>query len=217
MAKLQVKRAALLHPLMMYSALTPVWRQRVPYAALDELTAHRWLTTPDRSHLEGQLPSRYIAVKFYASRQFPATPDNKQFVAGVIKQLAKDHHVVVLASGARLDEHEDFSFEYGERVHSIDHLLSPDTNLDTQTRIIAGATAFVGSYGGFSYLAPYFGVPAVSFYESRESFFDCHLDFARRVFTPPRGAGFVALDVRDAHLIESLLGGVRRDVELPVR
>ena len=36
------------------------------------------------------------------------------------------------------------------------HLMTPETNLDVQTRIISAADAFVGTYGGFSYLAPLF-------------------------------------------------------------
>ena len=33
-----------------------------------------------------------------------------------------------------------------------------------QTAVIAGARAFVGTYGGYAYLAPFCNVPAIAFY-----------------------------------------------------
>src|SRR5678815_4489499 len=52
----------------------------------------------------------------------------------------------------------------------------PDTadNLAWQSAIIAGAAAFVGTYGGFAYLAPFCGVPSIAFYSVR-NYFTYHL------------------------------------------
>ena len=48
---------------------------------------------------------------------------------------------------------------------------------------------FVGTYGGFSYLAPFYGVPSLSFF-SRRGFEAHHLDLAHRVFDRMLPGGF---------------------------
>ena len=42
--------------------------------------------------------------------------------------------------------------------------MSPRTNLDVQSKVIARARAFVGTHGGLSYLPPLYGVKSLSFY-----------------------------------------------------
>ena len=57
-----------------------------------------------------------------------------------------------------------------------------------------GARRFVGTYGGFAYLAPFYGVPAVSYYTDPGTFSVRHLDLAQHVFARSGGPGL--LDVR---------------------
>ena len=45
--------------------------------------------------------------------------------------------------------------------------LHPRENLALQTAVVAGASAFVGTYGGFSYLAPFLGVRSTAYYSDR--------------------------------------------------
>jgi len=45
----------------------------------------------------------------------------------------------------------------------------PQANLAVQTAVIGGARRFVGTYGGFSYLAPLLGVDALAFYSCATS------------------------------------------------
>jgi hypothetical protein len=47
---------------------------------------------------------------------------------------------------------------------------------------VAGARAFVGTYGGFSYLAPFYGVPSVAYFSDPGGFSDKHLTMARSAF-----------------------------------
>ncbi len=54
-------------------------------------------------------------------------------------------------------------------------------NLAVQTAVIARARAFVGTYGGYSYLAPFCGVPSLAFY-SEPTFKVHHLQVAQHVF-----------------------------------
>jgi hypothetical protein len=79
--------------------------------------------------------------------------------------------------------------------------MTPATNLDVQTRIIAGADAYVGTYGGFSYVAPLSGTDALTFYSHITGFRFDHLEVAKRVFSGLKKGTFVELDLRSVDLM----------------
>jgi hypothetical protein len=83
--------------------------------------------------------------------------------------------------------------------------MTPEGNLAVQTAVIAGARAFVGTYGGYSYLAPLYGVRSLAFYSDPDAFFAHHLDFARRTFRRLGAASLMPLDVRDVDLLRHAL------------
>jgi hypothetical protein len=62
----------------------------------------------------------------------------------------------------------------------------------------------VGTYGGFSYLAPLVGTDTVAIFSHPTGFRWDHLEVAKRVFSSLRAGGagsFVALDVRDLDVV----------------
>ena len=156
-----------------------------------------------------KLPRDYVAVKAYFSACFPDTPDNRRFLAELVRGLARESHVVLLSTGIRVDDHSDFEAELqSDRVHPTNHLMSPRDNLAVQTRLIAGARALFATYGGFSYLGPFYGIPSYSFYSHR-NYNQAHLDVMARAVsrleTTGKQAGFVTSSVQDARLLGSLL------------
>ena len=76
--------------------------------------------------------------------------------------------MVLLNTGLDLDDHEDVDVP-ATSVHRVDHLMTPERNLEVQTRIISDARAFVGTYGGLAYLGPFYGVPSIGFYSKSRS------------------------------------------------
>jgi hypothetical protein len=72
--------------------------------------------------------------------------------------------------------------------------MPPARNLAVQTAVIAGARAFVGTYGGYSYLAPFCGVSSLAFYSER-TFKPHHLHVAQRIFERLGGPSVLPLDV----------------------
>ena len=48
-----------------------------------------------------------------------------------------------------------------------------------QSALVAGASAFMGTYGGFSYMAPFYGVRSIAYYGDRSGFSQRHLAMAR--------------------------------------
>jgi hypothetical protein len=95
------------------------------------------------------------------------------------------------------------------RIHVVDDLMTPRNNLEVQTKVIARAKAFVGTYGGLSYLAPFYGVPGIAFYSDPRAFVVQHLELARRVFGDMKRGSYVVLDVHDLDNVRMALGDRR--------
>jgi hypothetical protein len=51
-----------------------------------------------------------------------------------------------------------------------------------QTAVVAKAERFVGTYGGFSYLAPLLGVPSICVFSDLGRLMPMHMDVAFRLF-----------------------------------
>ena len=88
--------------------------------------------------------------------------------------------------------------------------MAADQNLAVQTEVIRHAEGFVGTYGGFSYLAPLCGVNTLAFYSRVDGFRFDHLEVAKRVFASLGCATFTEVDVRGADLLRLGFGGPAR-------
>ncbi len=191
-------RAGLLHPALMYALYMPFWKQVTSARWADQYSSPARITAPS---LALGLPKDYVAVRFYFSDCFPETAENRALVQSVIAGLARDRDVVLLGSGVQVDDHADFiPRDVLPRVHTIEQHTRPETNLAVQTAAIAGASAFVGTYGGFSYLAPLCGVDSVAFY-SENNYYSHHLDFAQRMFATVGGGSLTTIDTSVRALI----------------
>jgi len=76
-------------------------------------------------------------------------------------------------------------------VHYLPESLDPARNLHVQSAIVAGASAFVGTYGGFAYLAPFYGVPSLAYYDDPNGFSARHLAMARSAFDAIGSSGLL--------------------------
>ena len=149
-----------LHPSLMYRAFRRVWRQHGDlFSRWSQLTQTCRLSAPHR-FVGTSRP--YVAVKFYASEACPDTPDHRARVGKMVCAIADRMPVVLLHTGTKYDEHGEFPIPDHPNVSR--PRFDPATNLDDQTALIAGARGFVGTYGGFAYLAPFLGVPTSAFY-----------------------------------------------------
>jgi hypothetical protein len=196
-----VKDAALVHPGAMFRLFGALWRKRATVSLVDSFTTFQRLGEPDRKDAPQGLPSNYVVAKFYFSESFPATDENRAFAADVLRRTSEQAPVVLLSTEGRIDDHADFRAAAGSNVHIVDPYDVPQKNLARQTAIIRGARGFIGTYGGFSYLAPFYGVRSVSFF-SRRGFESHHLELANRVFDKLLPGGFVALDSRAIDSVE---------------
>jgi hypothetical protein len=136
------------------------------------------------------LPDGYTAVKFYFNDCFRDTNESRHFVERTLGGLASQGPVVSLSTGVAVDGHEPCELDVAA-MNGIRHLLVPESNLLVQSAIVAGARRFVGTYGGFAYLAPLCGVPAVSYVTDPEAFSMRHLDLMRDVLASSGSAGLL--------------------------
>jgi hypothetical protein len=170
--------AKVLHPSAMYRTFRQYWWGHASTPWVHRHARYqRLMTSPawrDRQ------PS-YIAVKFYFNECFPATAANRAFVADTLSRLTSEDRVISLSTGLQLDDHRACDAELA-RVERLSGTVEPRNNLAEQTAIVAHARAFIGTYGGFSYLAPFYGVPSTGVYSREDGFSRRHLELARSVF-----------------------------------
>lgn len=181
-----------LHPSTMYRLLRPFWWGHMDESWVHQHTRYRRHTAVDRAEIP-QLPSSYSAVKFYFNDCFPATERNRAFVQNIVTRLAQEGPVVSLSTGRALDDHGACAVA-GHGVIDLARAGPPARNLHVQSTVVAHARRFVGTYGGFAYLAPFYGVPSTAYFGDAAGFARSHLRMAQSAFATI-GAGDL-LDVR---------------------
>ncbi|HET9196602.1 MAG TPA: hypothetical protein VFO21_27195 [Vicinamibacterales bacterium] len=203
---LHIRDGELLHPMHMYRLFHEFWQRRGSVSVVEDFASFAPLPSLDAGEVASRLPDDYVAIRFYFNDAFPDTEANRRFVENLVTALAETTDVVVLSPAVQLDDHQDLPIARRGRVHAAASLMSPRTNLDVQSQIIARARAFLGTHGGLSYLPPFYGVKSLSFYSNPGSFSPQHLELARRVFTRLQPGSYVALHVDDLATLQTTLG-----------
>jgi hypothetical protein len=198
-------RVDLLHPGLMYRLFMPFWKNAASFARVERYADYARFDAIDDAVLR-DLPSEYVAARFYFSECFPDTPDNRECIASTIDGMSRQVPVVLLNTPFTVDDHADYAV-HGKRVISIDGAhMTPSRNLAVQSAVIAGARAFVGTYGGYAYLAPLCGVHSLALY-SRRTFKSHHLQVAQEIFARLGGPSLVPLDVAALPAVRLALSG----------
>ena len=131
--------------------------------------------------------------------------ENRRIAADIIRSLSRELPVVLLNTGLNIDDHHDVDVASGKGVYRVDHLMTPERNLEIQTRVISHARALVGTYGGLTYLGPCYGVPSIGFYSNESELIPAHLDIGWRL-GKATAAPLTPLHVRSAEMLRMLLG-----------
>jgi len=176
-----IKDYQVLHPSIMYQLLLPLWRRSAPSKLAHLHAIYKPMIRPDLNLLPKNLPSGYTAAKFYFSDAFPKTDDNMMHIRNLLRSYLLRGPVVMLTSGIKIDDHIDLIEGLPEGVFSLQNDV-PSRNLLLQTAVVAAAERFVGTFGGFSYLAPMLGVPSFCVFSDFGRLMPMHMDVALRVF-----------------------------------
>jgi hypothetical protein len=203
--RFSLPNATAVHPSAMFRLFTGLWRKRATVKLVDSFTSFRPLAPLEAAapeDLPTGLPANYVAAKFYFSKAFNDTTSNRKFISELLRNVSRQVPVALMSTSVRLDEHSDFQTSGHSGLYVVDAHAVPHKNLELQSRIICGARGFIGTYGGFSYLAPFYGVRSVSFFSRRYGFESHHLELAERVFDRLLPGGFVALHRCAMDLVE---------------
>jgi hypothetical protein len=169
------------------------------------------LAAPERP---SWLPERYVAVRFYANSPLPRRPETVHAIERVARAIGDLRPVVLLGHDLGLDGHYELLDPRAlPNAITIAERVEPRTNLALQTAVIAGAEAFVGTYGGLSYLAPRLGVPSIGFYSEPAQVNPVYLRLAQRAASL-LGVDYYALALTGSPELE-LLGAVAAGVRAP--
>jgi hypothetical protein len=204
--RLGLEEGPVVHPSVMFRLFAALWRGQAGVDLVESFAVFRRLTPPPEGERPAGLPADYVVAKFYFSKAFPDTQNNRAFVAETLRRISRQAPVALLSTSVRLDEHSDFEADSNSGLFVVDAHTVPHKNLELQTQLIAGARGFIGTYGGFSYLAPFYGISSLSFFSRPKGFEAHHLDVANRVFDRVLRGGFLALDRHNAHLVEPAVG-----------
>ena len=190
-----VSKARVLHPALMYRLFQQFWAGNRPLSFLDEHTRYGLIAPPGDEVLgDRALPDEYVAVKLYSSQSLQDTPETRRVLANLVGGIAEQYPLVLLDTGLALDDHGEYGFAPRQGVTSARAWMDPRTNLAVQTRIIAGARAFVGTCGSVAWLAPMLGTDTTGVMTDVK-FLNVHLHVARRVYRVMSGGRFTSLDL----------------------
>lgn len=184
-----------LHPALLYRLFTLYWSGQRPMGFLD---AHLRFTrvVPPTIIDPASLPDDYVAVKLYAARSLPDTPEVRADLRRMVAALSEQLPVVLLDTGLVLeDDHADYDFAAAGRVISARRWMTPQTNLGVQTQIIGGARAFVGTCGSIAWLAPRLGVDTSALFVDPK-WLHAHLPVAMRAYHKLAAGRFAVADLR---------------------
>jgi hypothetical protein len=197
--------AAVLHPSMMYALFAPFWWGHLPLDWIDRHARFRRLTPPAvPAHVS--LPREFAAVKFYFNDCFVDAPGTRALVHDVVHEVTRDLPVVSLSTGLAIDDHDACEPHHGAPV--IQPGYEAKSNLDLQTAIVARARRFIGTYGGFSYLSPFFGVPATAYYSDASGYSVRHLEVAQLAIERIGGGSLLELRAADPASAGAREGGL---------
>jgi hypothetical protein len=154
--------AALLHPRFMYARSRFVWEGLEPPSRALELGDYDPLPVIDSplpDPVAALEPGSFVAVKAYFNDCLPDSAAARAAVSGLFSQIAERHPVVLLSTALALDDHGEW--RGGQAVIDLTS-VEARSNLAVQTTVVSRARALVSTYGGFSYLGPYLGIPTVA-------------------------------------------------------
>jgi hypothetical protein len=193
--RLRTTEFDVIHPGLMYRLFTLYWSGQRPMGFVDSHT--RYLRQQAHQLIDPSLlPPEYIAVKFYAARSLPDSPEMRTRLNALVRRLSQRLPVVLLDTGLVLeDDHADYTLGGDRGIVSARPWMTPQNNLGVQTQIVAGAKAFVGTCGSIAWLAPRLGVDTSALYVDPK-WLHAHLAVAMRAYHKLDAGRFAAADLR---------------------
>ena len=203
-----------LHPSIMYTLLRPFWTGVrgfdwvLPYLTKLEKKEGQWvrsLTNLRAPAVPEGLPKNYCVARFYARTTLPNADITQQLARECLTQVAAHQPVILLNPSVHADEHIDLPVKDLPNVFKLSDLIqtTPRDNLLAQSAVIAGATGFIGTYGGVAQLALRLGKPSVSFYLEWKGTALAHKQLSETI-SLQTGVSFLTVKLMDIPLLKAV-------------
>lgn len=202
------ERFTTLHPQIMFK----LFKRRWTGLAGDTFVARHTRLQPIGSDVGaaekrlGALPRDYVAVDLHFSDALPDTPHNRALITGFILQLSQDIDVFLIEPG--LPDANGPMAQIGQdpRIHRIDKEIRPSEILAVQSGIIAGARAFVGTFGAMSYLGQALGRATLGV-KARDGQLSSGERELAMALADPTGGALHLIDLEELEALIPALGG----------
>jgi len=154
-----------LHPSLIFRVCSRVWNATMPHEWLAEHGVYERFPAPPAPVTPVTLAAGapYVAASFWFSTCFTDTRPHRHLMHQVLGELSRRLPVVVIDIGGFPGVPESL-----ETAGNIDIVPGPDHDagqIREHSRIIAGARAYVGTFGNISQLAPFYGVPTLNVFD----------------------------------------------------
>ena len=166
--RLGAAETAVLHPSVLLRVCLAIQDGAVPISWLAEHARYDRFDTPPLPPGDTLTQEPYVAASFWYCNCFSDSPRHRQVVDDVLQEVSR-RVPVVLVNPAGIPGLSD-SVANNDRIRVV-ATGQTDHALRDQAAVVAGARAFVGTFGGMSLMAPFYNVPvSLMFGEEKGSF-----------------------------------------------
>ena len=166
--RLGTAETVVLHPSVLLRVCSTIRNGTVPISWLSEHARYDRFDTPPLPPGDAPTQEPYVAASFWYCNCFSDNPWHRQVVDDALREISR-RAPVVLVNPAGIPGLSD-SVASNDRIRVV-VLAETDHTLRDQAAVIAGARAFVGTFGGLSLMAPFYNIPtSLVFGEEKGSF-----------------------------------------------
>ena len=153
------ERFTSLHPQVMFKLFKRRWSGLAGETFVSRYTRLQSIGAEVRDATKrlGALPSDYVAVDFRFSEALPDTPQSRALVRRFVLKLSQAVDVFLIEPPLDAESGPMAGIGPEPRIHRIEKEIRPSEILAVQSGVIAGARAFVGTFGAMSYLGQALG------------------------------------------------------------
>lgn len=163
--------AAVVHPSVLFRVCSKIWGDVVPSHWLPQHARYERFEMSPAPALVADATEPYVATSFWFNECFPDSDVHRRVVQDVLAELSQRADVIVIDVGGFPGVSD--AIPSGGRIRVVAS-VETDDQARAQAKLIAGARAFVGTFGGLSLMAPFYNVPTCLLFGAEVGLFPQH-------------------------------------------
>jgi len=187
--------AEVIHPSVLFRVCSKIWSGAVPSDWLAKHARYQPFDSPSAAQSMDSVPGEpYVAASFWFNTCFPDSRRHRRVVNDVLSELSRRVAVVVVDAGSFPGVAP--SIRTSDRIRVVALGPTEDQSRE-QAKLIAGACAFVGTFGGASLMAPFCNVPTSLVFGEPAGLFPHHVAVSHAVARAIQGPSFEVTKTAD--------------------